>query len=420
MFILTRLIYWFLCCLTLIKSNYSSTATESILKLEDKKSDKEILDFLLDEEKYDKRSLPPTKRPSIINNSLILFMVSSPDETSLKYEVEFLLQQEWYDSRLQHSNTKYDFLNGYYHQGDIWLPDINFHMHGDFKPSQRPIRYTLRIFKDGRVEYATRHHLVINCEGRMNVFPFDNPMCTFSLESISYENSDVKYSWKNNGKTLSKYRYMKTVNANLERNKTFECASVERWRGNFSCLQVDLIFSRDRTFYFATIFIPSFILVTSSFVTFFLDWNAMPARTIIGVTSILNYFTTCNSFRRTLPDVGNLTAMNVWDGVCMCFVYISFLEFIVVNVVARRKTLSKTNSRKISDNNKVSQNKEKWSCTNSLLDNITSNKYKKGKKPSRNPVGIANAIDKIAQIIFPFSFGIFLLIFFVYYHTNSE
>lgn len=31
-------------------------------RLEDKKSDKEILDFLLDEEKYDKRSLPPTKR----------------------------------------------------------------------------------------------------------------------------------------------------------------------------------------------------------------------------------------------------------------------------------------------------------------------------------------------------------------------
>lgn len=52
--------------------------------------------------------------------------------------------------------------------------------------------------------------------------------------------------------------------------------------GNYSCLQVELIFSRDRTFYFATIFIPGLILVTSSFITFFLEWDAVPARTIIG------------------------------------------------------------------------------------------------------------------------------------------
>jgi len=52
--------------------------------------------------------------------------------------------------------------------------------------------------------------------------------------------------------------------------------------GNYSCLQVEMIFSRDRTFYFATIFIPGLILVTSSFITFFLEWDAVPARTIIG------------------------------------------------------------------------------------------------------------------------------------------
>jgi len=121
-----------------------------------------------------------------------------------------------------------------------------------------------------------------------------------------------------------------------------------------------MIFDRDRTFYFATVFIPGLMLVTSSFVTFFLDWDAVPARTIIGViarglvshpalarllnvrtrsfsgvTTMSNYFTTFNGFRRTLPDVANLTAMNVWDGVCMCFVFASFVEFVVVNSTGR-------------------------------------------------------------------------------------
>ena len=52
--------------------------------------------------------------------------------------------------------------------------------------------------------------------------------------------------------------------------------------GNYSCLKVDLMFTRDRAFYFTTVFIPGIILVTSSFITFWLEWNAVPARVMIG------------------------------------------------------------------------------------------------------------------------------------------
>ena len=58
-----------------------------------------------------------------------------------------------------------------------------------------------------------------------------------------------------------------------------------------------------------------------------------------GVTTMLNFFTTSNSFRGTLPVVSNLTAMNVWDGVCMCFIYASLLEFVCVNYVGRKRPL---------------------------------------------------------------------------------
>lgn len=54
---------------------------------------------------------------------------------------------------------------------------------------------------------------------------------------------------------------------------------------------------------------------------------------------MLNFFTTSNGFRSTLPVVSNLTAMNVWDGVCMCFIYASLLEFVCVNYVGRKRPL---------------------------------------------------------------------------------
>ncbi|XP_053686663.1 uncharacterized protein LOC128736209 [Sabethes cyaneus] len=358
------------------------------------KSDKEILDHLLKGSRYDKRLLPPVDdadfccgmqtpemakhmpdmrvpgRPQnrgslTVNVSVLLLSLASPDESSLKYEVEFLLQQQWYDPRLRYANqSQYEYLNAIHHHEDIWLPDTYFIMHGDFKDPIIPMHFALRIYRNGTINYLMRRHLILSCQGRLNIFPFDDPLCSFALESISYEQSAIRYVWKNDEDTLRKSPSLTTLNAYLIQNQTITCPIKASWRaegqtlseedeeflcnlcqrrfeeqGNYSCLKVDLIFTRDRAFYFTTVFIPGIILVTSSFITFWLEWNAVPARSMIGVTTMLNFFTTSNGFRSTLPVVSNLTAMNVWDGVCMCFIYASLLEFVCVNYVGRKRPL---------------------------------------------------------------------------------
>lgn len=73
------------------------------------------------------------------------------------------------------------------------------------------------------------------------------------------------------------------MESNNQLNKFPDSSSHIRNKiGNYSCLKVDLIFTRDRAFYFTTVFIPGIILVTSSFITFWLEWNAVPARSMIG------------------------------------------------------------------------------------------------------------------------------------------
>ncbi|XP_062708726.1 gamma-aminobutyric acid receptor subunit alpha-4 isoform X10 [Aedes albopictus] len=304
------------------------------------KSDKEILDHLLTAARYDKRLLPPVDGSLTVNISVLLLSLASPDESSLKYEVEFLLQQQWYDPRLRYANqSSYEYLNAIHHHEDIWIPDTYFIMHGDFKDPLIPMHFALRIYRNGTINYLMRRHLILSCQGRLNIFPFDDPLCSFALESISYEQSAIRYVWKNDEDTLRKSPSLTTLNAYLIQNQTITCPIKASWRGNYSCLKVDLIFTRDRAFYFTTVFIPGIILVTSSFITFWLEWNAVPARSMIGVTTMLNFFTTSNGFRSTLPVVSNLTAMNVWDGVCMCFIYASLLEFVCVNYVGRKRPL---------------------------------------------------------------------------------
>nr|XP_037868848.1 glutamate-gated chloride channel isoform X13 [Bombyx mori] len=519
------------------------------------KSDKEILDNLLKNTRYDKRLLPPVDDPEFccgltspndslaqnrvgfsslrprshnrgvltVNVSVLLLSLASPDESSLKYEVEFLLQQQWYDPRLRYSNqSHYDYLNAIHHHEDIWLPDTYFIMHGDFKEYSEhsrdpiiPMHFALRIYRNGTINYLMRRHLILSCQGRLNIFPFDDPLCSFALESISYEQSAITYVWKNDEDTLRKSPSLTTLNAYLIQNQTIPCPIKASWRaegnslyeedeeltcnlcqrrfeeqgnysclkvdliftrdrafyfttvfipgiilvtssfitfwlewnavparsmiGNYSCLRVDLIFTRDRSFYFTTVFIPGIILVTSSFITFWLEWNAVPARVMIGVTTMLNFFTTSNGFRSTLPVVSNLTAMNVWDGVCMCFIYASLLEFVCVNYVGRKRPLHNVVYRP--GENPVTQPGDKkrestgaadlvsctactgppGSCTHTANNGGVSEPcfVQVRKKEPPHPIRVAKTIDVIARITFPTAYAVFLIFFFIHYKAFS-
>ncbi|XP_039750137.1 glutamate-gated chloride channel isoform X40 [Pararge aegeria] len=398
------------------------------------KSDKEILDNLLKNSRYDKRLLPPVDGVLTVNVSVLLLSLASPDESSLKYEVEFLLQQQWYDPRLRYSNqSHYDFLNAIHHHEDIWLPDTYFIMHGDFKDPIIPMHFALRIYRNGTINYLMRRHLILSCQGSLNIFPFDDPLCSFALESISYEQSAITYVWKNDEDTLRKSPSLTTLNAYLIQNQTIPCPIKASWRGNYSCLKVDLIFTRDRAFYFTTVFIPGIILVTSSFITFWLEWNAVPARSMIGVTTMLNFFTTSNGFRSTLPVVSNLTAMNVWDGVCMCFIYASLLEFVCVNYVGRKRPLHNVVYRP--GENPVTQGDKKresttaadlvtctactgapGSCTHTANNGGVSEVRK---KEPPHPIRVAKTIDVIARFTFPTAYAVFLIFFFIHYKAFS-
>ncbi|XP_076395003.1 pH-sensitive chloride channel 1 isoform X3 [Megachile rotundata] len=495
---------------------------------EEGKSDKEILDNLLLSTRYDKRLLPPvqdadfccgmrwpgdatgssnrsstssndpknqyknqnnnhyTSRQHLrthlrgtltVNVSVLLLSLASPDESSLKYEVEFLLQQQWYDPRLRYSNrSQYEFLNAIHHYDDIWLPDTYFIMHGDFKDPLIPVHFALRIYRNGTVNYLMRRHLILSCQGRLNIFPFDDPLCSFAIESISYEQTAITYVWKNDEGTLRKSPSLTSLNAYLIKNQTITCPIKVSWRGNYSCLKVDLIFTRDRAFYFTTVFIPGIILVTSSFITFWLEWNAVPARVMIGVTTMLNFFTTSNGFRSTLPVVSNLTAMNVWDGVCMCFIYASLLEFVCVNYVGRKRPmhnvvyrpgenpvtqrlpavlsrigiilasplplgLSRTSregsldrsSPTLLDHTKreggpptgaTTGPNEIVTCTNcgpNPCTHTTTNgcTAELRKKEPPHPIRVAKTIDVIARITFPVAYFMFLTFFFIHYKGSS-
>lgn len=109
-----------------------------------------------------------------------------------------------------------------------------------------------------------RRHLVLNCEGDLHIFPFDSPMCTFAIESVSFTRAQMDFQWAGANKvaegdeagSIALSPVLKRHNAYLVHNETVYCNQDDEWRGDFSCVKVKLHFTRDKAFYWTTVFIP--------------------------------------------------------------------------------------------------------------------------------------------------------------------
>lgn len=58
--------------------------------------------------------------------------------------------------------------------------------------------------------------------------------------------------------------------------------------GEYSCLKVDLLFKREFSYYLIQIYIPCCMLVIVSWVSFWLDQGAVPARVSLGKCATTN------------------------------------------------------------------------------------------------------------------------------------
>lgn len=125
--------------------------------------------------------------------------------------------------------------------------------------------------------------------------------------------------------------------------------------GEYSCLSVDLIFKRQFSYYLITIYVPGSMLVIVSWVSFWLDPHAVPARVALGVTTLLTMSTQTGSINSALPPVAYTKAIDVWQvsTECLkkntlCFLPIeAFCSWLRRETITRACSSSQSRSRKL-------------------------------------------------------------------------
>ena len=97
---------------------------------------------------------------------------------------------------------------------------------------------------------------------------------------------------------------------------------------------IDNVGLRDHKKY--QVYIPSSLIVVMSWVSFYLDRASAPARTGLGVTTVLTMVTLMGSVNSSLPKISYMKALDIYLAVCFFMVFGALLEYATVSYVGKR------------------------------------------------------------------------------------
>ncbi|NP_001071277.1 glutamate-gated chloride channel isoform X4 [Apis laboriosa] len=306
-------------------------------KVNYREKEKEVLDNILGG--YDARIRPSgenaTDGPAVVRVNIFVRSISKIDDVTMEYSVQLTFREQWLDERLRFNDfggrLKYLTLTD---ASRVWMPDLFFsnEKEGHFHNIIMPNVY-IRIFPNGSVLYSIRISLTLSCPMNLKLYPLDRQVCSLRMASYGWTTDDLVFLWKE-GDPVQVVKNLHLPRFTLEKFFTDYCNSKTN-TGEYSCLKVDLLFKREFSYYLIQIYIPCCMLVIVSWVSFWLDQSAVPARVSLGVTTLLTMATQTSGINASLPPVSYTKAIDIWTGVCLTFVFGALLEFALVNYASR-------------------------------------------------------------------------------------
>ena len=100
-------------------------------------------------------------------------------------------------------------------------------------------------------------------------------------------------------------------------------------------------FKRVSSLYSFQVYIPSSLIVVMSWVSFWLNRGAAPARVGLGVTTVLTMTTLINSVNAALPKISYMKSIDIYLFVCFFMVFGALIEYACVGYTDKRINLRK-------------------------------------------------------------------------------
>ncbi|XP_042663279.1 gamma-aminobutyric acid receptor subunit gamma-4 isoform X2 [Tyto alba] len=250
----------------------------------------QILNSLL--KNYDNKLRPDIGiKPTFIDVDIYVNSIGPVSVIQMEYTIDIFFAQTWYDRRLRFNSTLKALTLNTNMVSRIWIPDTFFRnskradSHWITTPNQ-----LLRIWNDGKVLYTLRLTIEAECLLQLQNFPMDTHSCPLVFSSWEY--------------------MVMTVSFDLSR------------RMGYFAIQT---------------YIPCILTVVLSWVSFWIKRDSTPARTSLGITTVLTMTTLSTISRKHLPRVSYITAMDLFVSVCFIFVFAALMEYATLNYLVGNK-----------------------------------------------------------------------------------
>lgn len=90
----------------------------------------------------------------------------------------------------------------------------------------------------------------------------------------------------------------------------------------YTCLKLELFLHRNLGYYIIQVYIPSFLIVILSWVSFWLNVDSTPARISLGLLTVLIITTQSQGAKASLTRVSYVKAVDIWISTCLFFVFL--------------------------------------------------------------------------------------------------
>ncbi|XP_054647136.1 glycine receptor subunit alphaZ1 isoform X4 [Dunckerocampus dactyliophorus] len=240
--------------------------------------------------------------PVNVTCNIFINSFGSIAETTMDYRVNIFLRQQWNDPRLAYSEYPDDSLDLDPSMLDsIWKPDLFFaNEKGANFHEVTTDNKLLRISKNGNVLYSIRITLVLACPMDLKNFPMDVQTCIMQLESFGYTMNDLIFEWDEKG-AVQVADGLTLPQFILKEEKDLRYCTKHYNTGKFTCIEARFHLERQMGYYLIQMYIPSLLIVILSWVSFWINMDAAPARVGLGITTVLTMTTQSSGSRASLP-----------------------------------------------------------------------------------------------------------------------
>ncbi|XP_071023212.1 gamma-aminobutyric acid receptor subunit alpha-6-like [Oncorhynchus clarkii lewisi] len=365
----------------------------------------------------------------------------------MEYTMDVFFRQTWIDERLKFEGPIEILRLNNLMVSKIWTPDTFF------RNGKRSISHNMttpnklfRIMQNGTILYTMRLTINAECPMRLMNFPMDGHACPLKFGSYAYPMSEIVYTWKKG--PLFSVEVPEESSSLLQYDLIGQTVSSERLKSNtgeYVVMTVHFHLQRKMGFFLIQTYIPCIMTVILAQVSFWINKESVPARTVFGITTVLTMTTLSISARHSLPKVSYATAMDWFIAVCFAFVFSALIEFAAVNYFS---TLQANRELRKAASIKAAQEAAEVGRTDGESSSDASSMLKKRMNstphferpaevfpnppvnaqaflqqgsavPSNNLLTGTSIIDKYSRILFPLSFGAFNLVYWIVYLTKD-